>query len=45
MQNVVSDDIFEKATGPTTWLLNPFLVKKSGGRKRFVVDASVKNML
>jgi hypothetical protein len=41
VQKGVTDDIFERATGPTTWLLNPFLVKKSGGRKRFVVDASV----
>jgi hypothetical protein len=39
----VADDVFEKATGPTTWLLNPHLVKKSDGRMRFVVDASPTN--
>ena len=43
VQQGVADDVFEKATGPTTWLLNPFLVDKGGGRKRFVVDASPTN--
>ena len=43
VQQGVADDVFEKASGPTTWLLNPFLVKKSDGRSRFVVDASPTN--
>ena len=43
VQQGVSDDVFEKASGPTTWLLNPFLVKKADGRLRFVVDLSPTN--
>ena len=43
VQQGVAEGVFEKATGPTTWLLNPFLVDKGGGKKRFVVDASPTN--
>ena len=40
----IEDDIFEEASGPTTWLLNPMLVPKSEGRTRFVLDASPVNV-
>ena len=43
VQQGEADDICEKASGPTTWILNSFLVKKSSGRNRFIVDMTPAN--
>lgn len=43
IQKGIENDVFEKADGPTKWLLPAMLVPKPDGRIRFVLDASPAN--